>query len=121
MDGPNAISSASFAALGGTAVVAVADPEALDDAVVAAGVIVDRFDLACSSFRGDSELAAVNSSAGKPVEVSDLFIDAVEAAVRGARLTDGASTRRSGRRSLPMAISTRPDPSPRARGCRLVW
>ena len=66
MDGPNAISSASFAALGGTAVVAVADPEALDDAVVAAGVIVDRFDLACSSFRGDSELAAVNSSAGKP-------------------------------------------------------
>ncbi len=89
MDGPNAISTTCFAALGGTAVVAVTDPNALDDALAAAASIVERFDLACSSFRADSELTAVNRTAGRAVEVSELFIDAVEAAVRAARLTDG--------------------------------
>jgi thiamine biosynthesis lipoprotein len=89
MDGSDAIGSARFAALGGTAVVAVADPRTLENAVAAAEAIVDRFDLACSSFRDDSELAAVNAAAGHPVQVSELFIEAVEAAVRAARLTDG--------------------------------
>src|ERR1700728_4766409 len=50
---------------------------------------VVAFDLACSSWRADSELAAVNAAAGQRVRASPLFLDAVEQAIRAARLTDG--------------------------------
>ncbi len=69
--------------------VAVSDPAGLHDALAAVHEIVAEFDLACSSFRGDSELAGVNAAAGRAVQVSELLLDAVEAALRGARLTDG--------------------------------
>lgn len=46
-------------------------------------------DRACSRFREDSELVAVNRSAGRPVPVSGLFLSAVDAALRAARLTGG--------------------------------
>lgn len=69
--------------------VAVSDPAGLDDALAAVARIVAEFDLACSSFRSDSELAAVNAAAGQTVRVSELLLDAVEAALRGARLTEG--------------------------------
>ncbi|MGO9900241.1 MAG: FAD:protein FMN transferase [Solirubrobacteraceae bacterium] len=82
-------SSARFPALGGLAVVSVSDASVLAEAVAAAASIVDAFDRACSSFRSDSELACVNAAGGRPVQVSELFLDAVDAALRAARLTGG--------------------------------
>jgi FAD:protein FMN transferase len=50
---------------------------------------LDAIDRACSRFRTDSELTAVNASAGRAVVVSRLFLEAVEVALRAASLTDG--------------------------------
>ncbi len=46
-------------------------------------------DAACSRFRDDSELAAVNAARGRPVHVSSIFLDALEVALRAAELTGG--------------------------------
>ena len=46
-------------------------------------------DAACSRFRADSELMALDASAGQPTTVSPLLAEAVGAALRGAMLTDG--------------------------------
>ena len=81
--------SVSFPALGGTAVVAVLDPAALEPARAAVAETVAEFDLACSRFRPDSELSAVNRAAGQPVHVGPVLLEAVEAALRAAQLTDG--------------------------------
>lgn len=79
----------SFPALGSTATVAVTEPRALGAARAAVEEVVDAFDRACSRFRNDSELSAVNAGAGTAVPASPLLLDAVEAALRAARLTDG--------------------------------
>jgi len=79
----------TFPALGTTAALLV-EP---DDAVAAAREIlaneIDAIDLACSRFRDDSELTRVNRRAGSWMGVSPLFVEALDAALRGARLTDG--------------------------------
>jgi FAD:protein FMN transferase len=82
-------SRVSFPALGGTAVVAVRDGAALSAARAAAEKTVAEFDLACSRFRDDSELSALNAAAGSPVRVSPLLLEAVTASLRAARLTGG--------------------------------
>jgi thiamine biosynthesis lipoprotein len=51
---------------------------------------LDAIDRACSRFRADSELTRVNTGAGRPVRVSALLLEALEVALRAARLTDGA-------------------------------
>ncbi len=79
----------SFPALGSTATVVVTHPDALAPAQSAVEQVVDAFDRACSRFREDSEVSAVNALAGTAVPVSALLLDAVEAALRAARLTDG--------------------------------
>lgn len=76
-------------AFGGVAVVAAADASALPLAVDAVMRTVGEFDLACSRFRADSELSAVNAASGAPVHVGPVLLDAVGAALRAARLTDG--------------------------------
>lgn len=81
--------AARFDALGSVAIVAVTDPASLDVAVGAVQRTVAAFDLACSRFRDDSELSAVNAAAGTAVRASPLMIEAVRAALRAARLTDG--------------------------------
>jgi thiamine biosynthesis lipoprotein len=78
-----------FRAIGTTAVVAVADRDELDRARMAVEETIAAFDQACSRFREDSELCAVNGAAGKPVNVSPLLLEAVGAALRAAQLTDG--------------------------------
>ncbi len=83
------MSSARFEALGGTAVVAVTDAAGLESARAAVVGTVDAFDRACSRFRDDSELSAVNAAAGSFVPVGSLLLEAVGAALRAARLTDG--------------------------------
>jgi thiamine biosynthesis lipoprotein len=81
--------SVSFGALGSTAVVAVTEPTALAPATLAVEEVVARFDEACSRFRDDSELTALNALAGSPVHVSPLLLEAVEASLRAAQVTDG--------------------------------
>ena len=78
-----------FPVFGSTAVVAVAEPRALDAAAAAVIVTAAAFDAACSRFRDDSELSAVNAGAGAPVAVGPVLLEAVQASLRAARLTDG--------------------------------
>ncbi len=78
-----------FPALGGTAVVGVTDGDCLPAAEAAVRETVAAFDEACSRFRADSELSALNAAAGHEVNVSALLLDAVAAALRAASLTDG--------------------------------
>jgi thiamine biosynthesis lipoprotein len=81
--------SARFPLWGSTAVVAVTDADRLPEALAAVQATTDAFDQACSRFRPDSELSAVNRSAGRPVGVSPLFTRALAAGLRGAELTGG--------------------------------
>jgi FAD:protein FMN transferase len=86
----------SFDVFGTTAVLLVApdgpaDPQA---GAAAARRIADRelaaIDVACSRFRPDSELTALNEAAGRgPRPVSPLFAQLLAAALRAARLTGG--------------------------------
>ncbi len=81
----------SFPALGSTATVGLAHggPGHLAEAEAVVRLNVERIDEACSRFRDDSELTALNAAAGCPVRASALFIDAVSEALRAAQLTDG--------------------------------
>lgn len=64
-----------------------------DDRLAAAVEVVQRtaaaFDRACSRFREDSEVSALNRAAGRPLRVSPLLLAAVQAGLRGAQLTGG--------------------------------
>jgi thiamine biosynthesis lipoprotein len=82
-------SSVTFRALGSVAVLAIDETSLLGAARAAVQATIDEFDLACSRFREDSELWALNSAAGVPVRVSPLLFEATLAALRAARLTDG--------------------------------
>ncbi len=53
-------------------------------------VELDAIDKACSRFRADSELSALNEAAGAPVRVSPVLRHALSVALRAAALTDGA-------------------------------
>ncbi len=86
---PGSVSSARFPALGSTAVVVASDQERLAAAVAAVQRTVEAFDLACSRFREDSELSALNRAGGRSVRASPLLQEAIAAAVRAAELTDG--------------------------------
>ena len=79
-----------FPVFGSTAVVGVTDAGTLDTAAAAVLVTAAAFDVACSRFRDDSELSAVNAGAGAPVAVGPVLLEAVQASLRAARLTDGA-------------------------------
>jgi FAD:protein FMN transferase len=81
--------SARFPALGTTAHVVVSDPAGLPAALDAVHATISEFDLACSRFREDSELVALNAAAGSAYAVSPLLFEAVQAALRAAMLTDG--------------------------------
>jgi thiamine biosynthesis lipoprotein len=77
-------------AFGGVATVAVASADGvLDAAARAVKQTVLEFDQACSRFRDDSELSAVNAAAGSAVRVGRVLLEAVSAALRAARLTGG--------------------------------
>jgi thiamine biosynthesis lipoprotein len=70
-------------------VILVAAREGLDPALEEVRRTVEDFDRACSSFRQDSELSALNQAAGAPVSVSPLLLEAIEAALAAADATDG--------------------------------
>jgi thiamine biosynthesis lipoprotein len=84
-----ALASVRFAALGSVATVAVADGSVLEPARAVVEARIAEFDLACSRFRPDSELSAVNAAAGSAVSVGPLLLEAVAAALKAAQVTDG--------------------------------
>ena len=69
--------------------VVVTDPAALDEARAVLSDDLAAVDLACSRFRPDAELAAVEAAADRWVAVSPLLADLLGTALRAARLTDG--------------------------------
>lgn len=83
------LGSCLWEALGSNVVLRVTDPAALDAARAAVEQELAAVDRACSRFRADSELSAVNARAGRSTRVSPLLIEALEVALRAAELTDG--------------------------------
>jgi thiamine biosynthesis lipoprotein len=79
----------SWPALGTTASVAVTDSEALGGAQRAVVAELAQLDAACSRFRDDSEITRLNRNGGRPFEAGPLLIEAIEVALRAARLSDG--------------------------------
>jgi thiamine biosynthesis lipoprotein len=82
-------SYARFPALGSMAVVGVTHASALAGARAAVEETVAEFDFACSRFRSDSELTAVNEAAGTAVGVGPVLLEAITEALRAAEMTDG--------------------------------
>ncbi len=83
------VHSADWRAIGVGVRVVVTEPARLERAVALLATDLDALDLACSRFRPDAEIAGLDGSAGTPVPVSPLLYDALAAALRAARLTDG--------------------------------
>ena len=81
--------TATWEALGSSAVVVVDDDAALADvrrAVEGELVAIDR---ACSRFRADSELSRLHEANGRPTPVGPLLMEAIAVALEAARQTDG--------------------------------
>ncbi len=83
------LSAVSFAALGTTATIVLTDGNVRDRALAVLGAELDAIDLAASRFRPDSELSRLNAAGGRPFPASPLFLEAVDASLRAARLTGG--------------------------------
>jgi thiamine biosynthesis lipoprotein len=81
---------ATWDALGTTVVLRVTRSDALDPARRAVENELRAIDAAASRFRVDSELERLNAAGGRRVPASPMLIEALEAAVRAAELTDGA-------------------------------
>ncbi len=83
------LAAADFPALGTTAVLVVTDSARLDEGRAELERVLAHVDRTCSRFRDDSDLMRANAGAGHPVRVDALLLDAVDVALRAARLTDG--------------------------------
>ena len=80
---------AGWTALGCWVHLVVTDRAALDTARSMLAADLADLDAACSRFRADSELAALDRAQGRPVRLSPLLANAVAVALRAAELTDG--------------------------------
>ncbi len=81
--------TATWDALGTSASIVVTDPRALAPARAAVEAQLAQIDEACSRFRDDSELTALNARAGRTTRIGPLLLNAIEVALRAAVLTDG--------------------------------
>lgn len=79
-----------FRVFGTTATLVVTEPGSLAAARAIADTELAAVDQACNRFRPDSEISILNAADGAPTEVSELFSELVEAALRAAQLTGGA-------------------------------
>jgi thiamine biosynthesis lipoprotein ApbE len=84
------VSTVDDRALGGSLRVVVSRATDLHAAKAAVDEVVRAVDAAANRFREDSELSRLNSSPARDVMVSALLAKLIAAALRGARLTDGA-------------------------------
>ncbi|MFC7258228.1 FAD:protein FMN transferase [Streptomyces lutosisoli] len=82
--------AADWRALGTSVRLVVTDPALLDSCNLLLARQLAEVDATCSRFRPDSELAALDSSEGRPVKVSPLLAEALAVALRAAEATDGA-------------------------------
>ena len=87
-DDPGA-AAAGWTALGCWVHLVVTDRAALDAARSMLAADLADLDAACSRFRADSELVALDRAQGRPVRLSPLLANAVAVALRAAELTDG--------------------------------
>lgn len=69
--------------------VVVTRPQRLEAAKAAVDAVLRDIDLAASRFRDDSELMALNRSAGRETVIGPLLARAIAEGLRAARLTDG--------------------------------
>ncbi len=81
--------SSTFQAIGVTNQVTVVDAGALEEAVEIARREVAALDDACSRFREDSEIVALNRSGPDGMSVSPLLFAATKVAIEAARATEG--------------------------------
>jgi thiamine biosynthesis lipoprotein ApbE len=81
--------AAEWTAIGVLARVVVTDPEALGPARRRLQHDLAALDLACSRFRPDSEIRALDGNDGRPTSVSELLAGALAAALTAAAETDG--------------------------------
>jgi thiamine biosynthesis lipoprotein len=85
-----AVAIKSWKALGTSAHVLTTRDDRLEPAAAAVRKVLEEVDATYSRFRKDSELTHVNANAGHLIRISPLLTTAIEAALRAARLTDGA-------------------------------
>jgi thiamine biosynthesis lipoprotein len=83
------IAKTAFPVWGGVAELVLTEPGAIGVAERSLTEELAAVAAACSRFLPDSELSAVNASAGKPVEVSALFLDFLTVALEAAAATAG--------------------------------
>jgi thiamine biosynthesis lipoprotein len=81
--------SAAWMALGFRVHLLVTDPGRLPAARSLLEADLAEVDIACSRFRADSELVALDRAMGRPAGLSPLLAEAVGVALRAAELTDG--------------------------------
>jgi thiamine biosynthesis lipoprotein ApbE len=84
------VAAADDRALGGSLRVVVTRAADLHAAKAAVDELVRNVDAAANRFRQDSELSRLNATPDREVLVSTLLAGLISAALRGARLTDGA-------------------------------
>ncbi|HEX9095149.1 MAG TPA: FAD:protein FMN transferase [Candidatus Dormibacteraeota bacterium] len=85
-----AIALKSWTALGTSVHVLSTHDDGLEAATTAVRDVLEDVDEAYSRFREDSELTRLNANAGRTIRISPLLATAIDAALRAARLTDGA-------------------------------
>jgi thiamine biosynthesis lipoprotein len=83
------VASVKWPALGTTAGLVVTDADALVEARSILVEELDAIDRACSRFRPDSEISRLNRAGGRTTRAGDLFLEAIEVALRAARVTEG--------------------------------
>ncbi len=83
------LASATWEALGSSAVLLVDDDDALPEARRAVQRELDAIDRACSRFRADSELSRLHAADGRPMRVGPLLMEAIAVALEAARATGG--------------------------------
>jgi thiamine biosynthesis lipoprotein ApbE len=85
-----AVALKSWKALGTSVHVLSTHGNRVEAATTAVRDVLEDVDEAYSRFREDSELAQLNANAGRTIRISPLLATAIDAALRAARLTDGA-------------------------------
>lgn len=80
----------AWRAIGTSVHVLVTEPGLADVAATAVAGVLDAVDACYSRFRDDSELRCLGAHPGVPAPVSPLLGRAIDAALRAARMTDGA-------------------------------
>jgi thiamine biosynthesis lipoprotein len=81
---------AEWQALGAGVTVLTSEPHRIAAAALEVRQELSDIDVACSRFRPDSEIEVANRSSGHQVAVGPLLAEAIDVALRAARLTDGA-------------------------------